>query len=173
MLNPADACRYARAGEQILLEGCRELVDRTPNVAEIFLTRANVSYGGNSSSWACHESYGYRTESPLADHFIPHAVSRIIYTGAGGFDNRSHALQFLISPRVSHIRSAISENSVKLVPAPSKVAPRGYGRPGQTRESSTAGGASGPGAGPAEGAPRAARAGAVPGAVAPGAAPIS
>ena len=33
---------------------------------------------------------------------IPHLVSRIIYTGAGGFDNAAAGIQFMISPRVPH-----------------------------------------------------------------------
>ena len=111
VLSPADACRYARAGEGILLDISRGVVQECPQVAEVVLTRGNVSYGGRSNSWACHESYGHRCESNLADDFIPHAVSRIIFTGAGGFDNRSHGIQFLLSPRVTHIRAAISENT--------------------------------------------------------------
>ena len=111
VMTPTDACRYSRAGEEILLDVSRAVTRELEQVQEIVLSRNNVSYGGNCNSWACHESYGHRVDSNMAPHFIPHAVSRIIYTGAGGFDNCSHGLRFLISPRVTHIRCTMSDNT--------------------------------------------------------------
>jgi len=108
---PDEACRYARAGEAILLEVCDEVVRQMPEVAKIILTRCNVSYGGSGSAWACHESYGHRCRGNLARDFLPHALSRIIYTGAGGFDSRRPGMRFLLSPRVAHLRASSSENT--------------------------------------------------------------
>jgi len=112
VVTPADACRYSRASESLLVDICDDLVREMDPVKAIILSRNNVSYGGNCNTWACHESYGHRIRSAnIADHFIPHAVSRIVYTGAGGFDNRSHAVRFLISPRVAHLDTAVSEST--------------------------------------------------------------
>ncbi len=109
---PTDACRYARAGEAILLDIAQATAQQLHAVQEIILSRCNVSYGGSGNAWACHESYGHRMDAgAIAEHFIPHAVSRIIYTGAGGFDNCSHGLRFLISPRVTHLRCSVSDNT--------------------------------------------------------------
>ena len=47
----------------------------------------------------------------LPDNVIPHLVSRIIYTGAGGFDNRSPGIEFMISPRVAYLVQAVSSDS--------------------------------------------------------------
>ena len=47
----------------------------------------------------------------LPDDLIPHLVSRVIYTGAGGFDNRSPGIEFMISPRVAHLAQVISGSS--------------------------------------------------------------
>lgn len=115
VLTPTDAVRYSRAGEEILLKVSRELVARLSGLSRIVMSRANVSYTGSGSSWACHESYSWRRRrnmgGGLAENFIPHAISRIIYTGAGGFDNCSLGIRFLISPRVSLLNSAISETT--------------------------------------------------------------
>ncbi len=108
---PTDACRYTRAGEEILLEVCAALIDEDPLVTQIILSRCNVSYGWNANAWACHESYSHRGDQNIASGFVPHAVSRIVYTGAGGFDNRSLGTEFLISPRVACLKKTISENT--------------------------------------------------------------
>ena len=39
-------------------------------------------------------------------------VSRIVFTGAGGFDNRAPGLQFLLSPRVPHLVRVVSNESM-------------------------------------------------------------
>jgi proteasome accessory factor A len=108
--SPTDACRYSRAGEAILWDIGNALVAELEQAAHVIITRSNISYGG-SNSWACHESYAHRCTLLRPSDFVPHAVSRIIYTGAGGFTNRSHAARFLISPRVAHLRRTASENT--------------------------------------------------------------
>ena len=47
----------------------------------------------------------------LPSEVIPHLVSRVIYTGAGGFDNRSASIEFMLSPRVTHLMQVASGNS--------------------------------------------------------------
>ncbi|NLS93558.1 MAG: proteasome accessory factor PafA2 family protein [Planctomycetaceae bacterium] len=112
--NPWDACRYVAAGERIVANVAKELARRDPHLG-VFVTRCNVSYGGAASTWACHESYCHRSDPyhprVLPDLLIPHLVSRVIYTGCGGFDNRSRGLKFMISPRVAHLSHVISGES--------------------------------------------------------------
>jgi hypothetical protein len=50
--------------------------------------------------------------SVLAAEIIPHLVSRLVYTGAGGFDPTQAEPRFVLSPRVSYLQSTCSSNSV-------------------------------------------------------------
>ena len=110
--NPTDACRYIRAGEEILWDISRQMIRELDEVHEVVITRNNVHYGSRATAWGCHESYGHRCESAeLPAAFIPHAVSRIIFTGAGGFDNHSPGTRFLISPRVPHLWAVSSRHT--------------------------------------------------------------
>jgi hypothetical protein len=92
-------------------------------VKQVVLTRCNVCYSPNSrSTWGSHENYccnawrggkhGHRVApSDLSEDLIPHLVSRVIYTGAGGFNNRSPGIEFMISPRVAHLVQVTSTES--------------------------------------------------------------
>src|SRR5262249_43606755 len=76
------------------------------------LFRGNVDYSGSGSTWGSHESY--LVASPpgtLARQLIPHLVSRLVYTGAGGFKNLSPGLEFTLSPRVAHLGKVRSSDS--------------------------------------------------------------
>ena len=80
---------------------------------ETVVLRSNVDYGGTGSTWGCHESYLHlRDPQVFAAQIIPHLVSRIIYTGAGGFNSlHPFALNFTLSPRVWHLQHEISNES--------------------------------------------------------------
>ncbi len=105
---PGDACRYTRASEQILLELGSIVTRIHPFVRQVIFSRSNVCYS-LGTTWACHESYGHQIDhAQFHKEFLPHAVSRIIYTGAGGFDNTSDGAQFMISPRVAHLITSVS-----------------------------------------------------------------
>ncbi len=70
----------------------------------MIFSRCNVCHGGTQSAFGCHESYGHQVNPELlAQQIVPHLVSRLIYTGAGGFSNRSPGLEFTLSPRVAHL----------------------------------------------------------------------
>src|SRR5262245_2729854 len=109
--NPWDAVRYILAGERLLgdliWQMNREIAER-----EVMLFKSNVDYAGASVTWGCHESYMHRA-SPigLSDEVVPHLVSRIIYTGAGGFNSFCPGLEFTLSPRVPHLANVVSNNS--------------------------------------------------------------
>ena len=111
--NPWDVVRYAGAGEQILQSLATRLVSEHRRIAETVILRCNVDYSGSGSTWGCHESYLHRCSPRLLPAaLLPHLVSRVIYTGAGGFDSRArYGLRFSLSPRVAHLEREISDQS--------------------------------------------------------------
>ena len=113
LANPWDACRYALAGDRILATVADQLTLREKAVRQVVLTRCNVCYSAAMrGTWGSHESYAHRIPpSNLPDELIPHLVSRVIYSGAGGFDNRAPGIEFMISPRVAHLMQAVSSAS--------------------------------------------------------------
>lgn len=109
--SPEELLRWQLAGERLLVDLVEELAKIRPeNVFSLF--RCNVDYGGSQSTWGCHESYQHQSEqAQMSKHLIPHLVSRIVYTGAGGLNNRSNQVEFLVSPRVPHLMHAIGGDS--------------------------------------------------------------
>ena len=69
-----------------------------------------MDYAYNSqTTWGCHESYLHCGDpSEFPGQIIPHLVSRILYTGAGGWNSVSPELEFLLSPRVVHLVTDVS-----------------------------------------------------------------
>ena len=109
--NPWDAARYVLAGERILANLATDLQAAIGEVASVHLFKCNVDYV-NGSTWGCHESYLHTANlKTLPAQIIPHLVSRIIFTGAGGFDNRSQGIEFTLSPRVPHLVAEVSTES--------------------------------------------------------------
>jgi proteasome accessory factor A len=109
--SPRDAVRYALAGDRIIAS---LLPGAAPGRRGIDMTvyRSNVDHSGTGTTWGCHESYLYQSDPRgLARQVIPHLVSRIVYTGAGGFNNRTRGVEFTISPRVPHLVRALSPHS--------------------------------------------------------------
>jgi hypothetical protein len=112
--NPLEAVIHVAAGEAILRKIIDALENRFPEISEIQLFRTNVDYGGTESSWGCHESYlTWMNPSAISAGIIPHLVSRVIYTGAGGFNPLSEGLAFSLSPRVAHLERIISDESTR------------------------------------------------------------
>ncbi len=110
--NPWETVRYAMAGDVIVAGLAEEVVRADPTVHEMIVTRCNVDYSGTGSTWGSHESHLYRCSPSLVPrHLIPHFVSRIVFTGAGGFDNRAVGPEFVLSPRVPHLRHVESGES--------------------------------------------------------------
>ena len=102
--NPTDLVRYVLAGGQTMLRLAAYVRDTHVRGGCVSVFRCNVDYSGSGSTWGCHESYLHRADSAvLAPQIVPHLVTRIIFTGAGGFAPRSPGLELSLSPRVSHI----------------------------------------------------------------------
>lgn len=111
--HPDDLVRHVGAGHRIVARLAGACVGRFPDVHEALVLRSNVDYSGNGATWGCHESYLHRGEPRLfPQQLIPHLASRIVYSGAGGFDNlRPRELRFTLSPRALHTVREISDNS--------------------------------------------------------------
>ncbi len=109
---PRDLVRHVLGGERILLDLARRASESVPGSrAEIL--RCNVDYA-SSSTWGCHESILHTgSQTMIADRIIPHLVSRLVYTGSGGFDNVSAHPSFLLSPRVAHLEQRVSSHSTE------------------------------------------------------------
>ncbi len=115
--NPWDAVRYVVADEQILLGLAARLLREEGELGEALYFKHNVDYSGAGTSWGTHESYLTQTAiEDLPDQLLPHLVSRLIYTGAGGFNPRSPTLEFMLSPRVAHIAQPISIETERFRP---------------------------------------------------------
>jgi proteasome accessory factor A len=109
--DPWQVVRYILAGEKILLNVARQIEGIRGEGALGFL-KCNVDYSGAGTTWGCHESYLHRmSPDALSAEIIPHLVSRVIYTGAGGFNSLAPGLTFTISPRVPHLEKVVSEHS--------------------------------------------------------------
>ncbi len=106
--NPWDAVRYVEAGHQTMLR----LMERVSGLGapglEANCYRVNVDYDGNGATWGCHESYMHRMSQALMPaQLIPHLVTRMVYSGAGGFNPFSSGLAFTLSPRAAHMERAV------------------------------------------------------------------
>jgi hypothetical protein len=110
--NPVDLVRYILAGERFLANLIQEVERESGRKSWAECFRCNVDYSGTGSAWGCHESYLHRTDPrAMPEQMIPHLVTRIIYTGAGGFDSTSLGVRFLLSPRVPHLVKVVSASS--------------------------------------------------------------
>jgi proteasome accessory factor A len=110
--DPLDAVAHVLAGEQTLATMSERLENQPGDIADLQIFRTNVDYGGTESSWGCHESYLHGMDPcAISNGIIPHLVSRIIFTGAGGFDPLAKGLEFSLSPRVAHLKQVISNQS--------------------------------------------------------------
>ena len=110
-VHPTDVVRYILAGERIIEDLATKVEAGNPSDAmDVF--KSNVDYSGSGATWGCHESYMHTMlPSQLSEEIIPHLVSRVIYTGAGGFDSVRPGLTFTLSPRVSHLENVMSDQS--------------------------------------------------------------
>ena len=114
-LDPYDVVRYQAAGDRMLAGLASDLAARDRAISEAVFSKCNVDYARNSeTTWGCHESYLHRGKpAEFPGQIIPHLVSRIVFTGAGGWNSVSPDLEFLLSPRVVHLVTDVSKNSTQ------------------------------------------------------------
>jgi hypothetical protein len=108
--SPFEVVRYLEAGDRIMEGAVASFLAASPDVAEVFCSRANVDYL-SGTLWAAHESYMHRarpTDLPAA--LAPFLASRVVF-GAGGWDHRAPALRFTMSPRAHFITTLTDRDS--------------------------------------------------------------
>jgi len=105
VVDPWELVRYICAGDRILHRLAEETasVERVP---EVVLFKSNVDYGGGCT-WGCHENFGNKApKTALPQQLIPHLVTRIVFSGAGGLNPHCQGIEFVLSPRACHLESA-------------------------------------------------------------------
>jgi proteasome accessory factor A len=108
---PWELARYIKAGERIMENLTHAVQTETKGVTEVMCFRCNVDYSGGTT-WGSHESFLHRANpADLPDQLIPHLVTRVVYTGAGGFNPLVSGLEFSVAPRLMHIQHAVSPES--------------------------------------------------------------
>lgn len=102
--DPWTLVRHQKAGDALVATLASECG------AAVF--KNNVDYGGTGATWGSHESYLHRADrGALTALLVPHLVSRIIYTGAGGFDPHAPGVEFSLSPRTLFIKTVTSDRT--------------------------------------------------------------
>jgi hypothetical protein len=113
--SPFEVVRYLAAGDRIVHDVVRSFAAASDDVAEIFCSRANVDYV-SQTLWAAHESFRFQGDSAdLPGQLIPFLASRVLL-GAGGWDVRSPALRFTLSPRAHFISRLADRDSQHVRP---------------------------------------------------------
>jgi hypothetical protein len=112
--DPWELVRFVKAGDRILERIGREAGRTGDKENEILIFRGNVDYSGSRTTWGSHESYLHRVgDDRLSEQLLPHLVSRVVFSGAGGFNPLSSGIEFTLSPRAWHLRVAVSESSTR------------------------------------------------------------
>lgn len=102
--SPEDAIHQILAGERLIVAGIN-LLDGAAARAKLALYKTNISYGRMPATFGCHENYSVAGSlASVRKALIPFICSRVIFTGAGGFDPH-RPMCFSLSPRVSFLSS--------------------------------------------------------------------
>jgi len=129
-VDPRDAVRYIEAGHA---HSAPRGLPRSPPPArrepKSCCFRCNVDYSGNQTPGAATRVICTASRKTLSQpQIIPHLVTRLIYTGAGGFNPLSRGLEFSLAPRMAHFRRLVTERLDQLprnlaLQIPSRFAP--------------------------------------------------
>jgi proteasome accessory factor A len=109
---PWDVVRHAKAGDLFVAGLADDVVGKQWHGGQVLIRKGNVDYSGAGTSWGSHESYLHRRDSDRVQRrLIPHLVSRVIYTGAGGVDVRTPTPTFMVAPRAAHINRVLGQDA--------------------------------------------------------------
>jgi proteasome accessory factor A len=109
--HPAELLLYGLAGDRVLARLASEVCTRSRRLAEIVLARVNVDYL-TGATFGSHENYAHTARpQAVSRRIVPHLVTRIVFTGAGGLDARCDGIDFLLSPRVPFLEHESSTSS--------------------------------------------------------------
>lgn len=107
-----DTCRYLQAADRIVAREAEAYAAQWAGPVDVVITGCNVCYSGSHAVSGCHESYGYRNHAEeMPAQLIPFLASRIVLSGAGGFNNLGRGIEFCLSPRVCHLATEVSDSS--------------------------------------------------------------
>jgi proteasome accessory factor A len=110
--NPNDLVRHVLAGEALLRDLAKTIKSLGHGEQRAF--RHNVDYS-SKTTWGAHESYLVDTEFHNSGikviRLLPFLVTRIVMTGAGGFDATCPGLRFTLSPRAHYMVATVSGES--------------------------------------------------------------
>lgn len=108
---PAGLVQYVKAGDRLMEGLVQEVQAHAGPGTEVICSRCNVDYK-SGTTWGCHESYRHHADPAiLPDQLMSHLVTRILYSGAGGFNPLTGGLEFCLAPRLMYIQQAISGES--------------------------------------------------------------
>lgn len=108
-VDPFDAVRYELAGDRLVTQLAQEIVSIDAAVDAIWVQKRGVDYV-ERATWGAHENYLFCLTPPeqLYPQLVSHCVTRIIFTGAGGFDDDGW---FVLSPRATFIGRVVDASS--------------------------------------------------------------
>jgi proteasome accessory factor A len=108
---PDELLAHVRAGDAIAARAIGELVASREDLASATVSKACVDYQGHTNG--SHENHLHAGDDPehLAHDLLALLASRCVVTGGGGFDDTSPAIDFLCSPRVTHLEHAVSRGA--------------------------------------------------------------
>jgi hypothetical protein len=107
--SPFAVVEYLKAGDRIVHDLATTFRAHS-GLSTVFCSRASVDYL-SQTVWAAHESYMHTVPpSELPAQLTPFLASRVIL-GAGGWDYRSPALRFTMSPRAHFITTLADRDS--------------------------------------------------------------
>ena len=108
--NPWELVRYICAGDRILHRLAEETAS-VEGIPEVLLFKCHVDYGGGCT-WGCHENFANKApRTTLPNQLIPHLVTRIVFSGAGGLNPHCPGVEFVLSPRACHLEGVTCINS--------------------------------------------------------------
>ena len=106
--DPWEAVRYSFAGDRLMAELAAEAALDAPRSAAVHVRKGNVDYT-TRATWGSHENFLHeRPPTVVRPSLVSHLVSRIVFTGGGGFDPFAPDVpRFVLSPRALFVQCPI------------------------------------------------------------------
>ena len=107
--DPFDAVRYELSGDRLVTELVQEVIRANSTFDHILVQKRGVDYL-EPTTWGAHENYLFYLTPPETLHpqLVSHCVTRIAFTGAGGFDPDGW---FVLSPRATFVGRVVDASS--------------------------------------------------------------
>jgi proteasome accessory factor A len=108
--SPDELIAHARAGDAMVARAVDDFVACNDHVEAATVSKCCVDYQGHTSG--SHENHLHSQPwEHLASQLVPMLTTRALVSGGGGFDDTSPGLDFMCSPRVSHLEHAVSRGA--------------------------------------------------------------